>query len=94
LLRKKEFFSYIRTIFPEDEYKLKIDLLVTGAETFVKTEPSSLSSSEIGYIDTLNGKLVIEFKSNLVAQQSEAEGTEPRDERVVIHRVYVSRSAI
>ena len=58
------FISYLRTIFPKPEHRSRIDELAAGAETYVKTEVYSQSSSEWGFMDTHRGKLVIEFKAD------------------------------
>lgn len=63
--RKETFVSYLRSIFPESEHRSMIDALAAGAETHVRMAESSLSASERGFIDTLHGKLVIEFKADL-----------------------------
>jgi type I restriction-modification system DNA methylase subunit len=63
--KKELLVSYLRSIFPEAEYRPYIDSLAAGAETYVKTMPSELSKSTWGFIDTRHGQLIIEFKANL-----------------------------
>src|SRR5260370_4982207 len=64
--RKEIFISYLRLIFPEPGNASRITALAGGAEAFRSTLRSYLSSSTRGFADTLNGKLVIEFKANLL----------------------------
>lgn len=64
--RKELFMMHLLSIFPDAPNKSMLTALAAGAETYTDTEPSSLSPSTYGFVDTLNGGLMIEFKSNLL----------------------------
>src|SRR5437016_10661028 len=67
--RKELLVRYLSLIFPEPEYRSKLDEFAAGAEAHVPTTVSSLSQSTRGFVDTLNGTLIIEFKADLTAPQ-------------------------
>lgn len=62
--RKETLVLYLGLMFPESRHRSKIESLAVGAEVYVGTE------SVRGFIDTFNGKLVIEFKSDLMNKAS------------------------
>lgn len=64
--RKELFMMHLLSIFPDAPNKSMLTALASGAETYTYTEPSLMSSSTYGFVDTLNGSLMIEFKSNLL----------------------------
>lgn len=71
--RKELLVSYLPRIFPQSEYRPKLEAFASGAESYVRTAPSEASSSTRGFIDTLNGKMVLEFKKDLLNQKSSNE---------------------
>lgn len=70
--RKELLLTYLPLIFPEEENRSRLDALAGGAEKFVTTAPSSLSSSTRGFIDTHNGALTLEFKRDLLDKAASA----------------------
>ncbi|MFD1337015.1 hypothetical protein ACFQ4N_15810 [Oceanobacillus iheyensis] len=68
--RKELLVSYLPRIFPQSEYRPKLEAFASGAESYVRTAPSEASSSTRGFIDTLNGQMVLEFKKDLLNQKS------------------------
>lgn len=73
--RKELLISYLPRIFPQSEYRSKLEAFASGAESYVRTAPSEASSSTRGFIDTLNGQMVLEFKKDLSNQKSFNEAT-------------------
>lgn len=73
--RKELLVSYLPRIFPQSEYRSKLEAFASGAESYVRTAPSEASSSTRGFIDTLNGQMVLEFKKDLLNQKSFNEAT-------------------
>ncbi|XXM72144.1 Eco57I restriction-modification methylase domain-containing protein [Lysinibacillus sphaericus] len=73
--RKELLVSYLPRIFPQSEYRSKLEAFASGAESYVRTAPSEASSSTRGFIDTLNGQMVLEFKKDLLNQRSFNEAT-------------------
>ena len=71
--RKETFILHLSQIFPEPEHKSRLESLTQGAESFLKTEHSSQLSSSRGFADTLQGKLLIEFKAGLTASRVQSE---------------------
>jgi len=71
--RKEIFILHLPQIFPEPECKSRLESLTQGAESFLRTERSSQSSSSRGFADTLQGKLLFELKDDLTAPCAQAE---------------------
>ena len=68
--RKELFILHLISIFPSEEHRSRLRDLAAGAERFVATSPSSESGSTSGFVDTLNGRLFIEFKADLLSTPS------------------------
>lgn len=63
--RKETLLINLRSMFPGEVNESKLRGLASGAETYVKTSVSTQSQSTQGFIDTHNGKVLIEFKADL-----------------------------
>ena len=63
--RKELLISFLPRIFPQDKYRRHIQDFTSGSESFIPTAPSSESISTKGFIDTLNGQMIVEFKKDV-----------------------------
>lgn len=71
---KETFVLYLIPMFPDTECRSRLEAFPQGAEEHVVTLTSSETKSTWGFIDTLHGKLVIEFKANLAKKRARREG--------------------
>ena len=68
--RKELLIQYLPRIFPQEHHRSKLMSFAVGAESYVPTAPSQASESARGFIDTLNGKMILEFKRDLLNRKS------------------------
>lgn len=71
--RKELFIYYLTRMFPDSDDQRKLSGLARGAETFVTTAPTDQSAATRGFIDTKNGRLIIEFKSDLTSARARSD---------------------